>query len=182
MDECIILDFISYNEISIFFLPRYICKGWAWRLFWSVLRSWLFIALIEAKYGFSLHCMCMHERCDLVTKYSIAVRSRYNLCHFAYTVQVLAPWKNNCVKDVFPVCWAFRGLHYTLCLLDSSLWPNATVLVITVCVRLRDTLMYCTGWFLSWYVIIHMRNHCIIFLVFITLPFVMCFLVVERVS
>lgn len=42
--------------------------------------------------------------CDLVTKYSIAVRSRYNLCHFAYTVQVLAPWKNNCVKDVCPVC------------------------------------------------------------------------------
>lgn len=76
----------------------------------------------------------------------------------------------------------FGGLHYTLCLLDSSLWPNATVLVITVCVRLRDTLTHCTGWFLSWYLIIHMRNHCIIFVVFITLPFVMCFLVVERVS
>lgn len=109
LHECIILDLISYVEISIFFLPRYIYKGWAWWLFWSVLRSWLFIALIEAKYGFSLHYMCMHERCDLVTKYSIAVRSRYNLCHFAYTVQVLAPWKNNRVKDVCPVCWAFRG-------------------------------------------------------------------------
>lgn len=76
----------------------------------------------------------------------------------------------------------FGGLHYTLCLLDSSLWPNATVLVITVRVSLRDTLMHCTGWFLSWHLIIHTRNHCIIFLVFITLPSVMCFLVVERVS